>query len=75
MDEYEYYLEQRYFTAGRIEVRILNAAQARELGFTDGFKARHKGYTTYVDGFLSYEAAMAHIEDLSGPVEVVTNGA
>ena len=54
--EYNFYLEQKYLYGGRVEARILIAAQAEALGYEDDFRRSAAGHKLYVDGFNSVEA-------------------
>jgi hypothetical protein len=64
--EYSFYTEQKYlFREGRVEARILTAAEAERLGYEDGYAACHDRYKLYVDGFNSEERARMHLLDLA----------
>ena len=78
--EYDFYLEQKYLDDGRVEARILTAAQAEAMGYEDGYKCGHEGHTLYVDGFDSIDAIHNHLSGLenctlveqdSGPTEML----
>lgn len=63
--EYPFYAEQKYvYQTGRVEARILTAAEAERLGYEDEYVACRDGYKLYVDGFSSEECAMSHLLDL-----------
>lgn len=62
--EYDFYLEQKYLSTGRVEARILTASQAEEKGYDDGFICNSEGYKLYVDGFDSEEAACHYVSNL-----------
>ncbi len=63
--EYPFYAEQKYvYRAGRVEARILTAAEAERLGYEDGCVACREEYKLYVDGFNSEESARSHLADL-----------
>lgn len=62
--EYDFYLEQKYLDEGRVEARILTAAQAEAMGYEDGYKSGHEDHTVYVDGFDSIEAIHNHLSGL-----------
>ena len=62
--EYDYYLEQKYLREGRIEARILTAAQAAAMGYEDGYKSSDADHTLYVDGFDSVKAIHNHLSGL-----------
>ncbi len=64
--EYPFYAEQKYvYRTGRVEARILTAAEAERLGYEDGCVACRDGYKLYVDGFNSEESARSHLSDLA----------
>ena len=63
--EYPFYAEQKYmYRTGRVEARILTAAEAERLGDEDEYVACRDGYKLYVDGFRSEKCAMNHLLDL-----------
>ena len=63
--EYPFYAEQKYmYRTGRVEARILTAAEAERLGYEDEYVACRDGYKLYVDGFSSEESARNHLQDL-----------
>ena len=64
--EYDYYLEQKYLQEGRVEARILSAAQAEAMGYEDGYKSSGADHTLYVDGFDSLKAIHNHVSGLVG---------
>ena len=51
--EYDFYLEQKYLYEGRVEARILTAAQVEVMGYEDGYRSSHTDHRLYVDGFYS----------------------
>lgn len=63
--EYNYYLEQKYLYEGRVEARILTAAQAEELGYEDNYRRSVDDHKLYVDGFDSVEAIHNYLSDLT----------
>jgi len=64
--EYNFYLEQKYLYAGRVEARILTAAQAEALGYEDGLVRSTADHKLYVDGFHSLDGVRSYLEDLEG---------
>ena len=62
--EYDFYLEQKYLYEGRIEARILTAAQAEAMGYEDGHRSSHADHRLYVDGFDSVDAIHTYLSDL-----------
>jgi len=64
--EYNFYLEQKYLYAGRVEARILTAAQAETLGYEDGLVRCTADHKLYVDGFNSMEGVRSYLDDLEG---------
>ena len=62
--EYDYYLEQKYLYEGRVEARILTAAQAQAMGYEDDYRGSRAGYKLYVDGFNTMEAIQNYLSDL-----------
>ncbi len=62
--EYDYYLEQKYLHEGRVEARILTAAQAQAMGYEDDYRNSRTGYKLYVDGFNTMEAIHNYLSDL-----------
>lgn len=62
--EYNYYLEQKYLYEGRVEARILTAAQAETLGYKDDYRRSTASHKLYVDGFNSVEAIRSYLGDL-----------
>jgi len=52
--------------AGRVEARILTAAQAQKLGYKDGLVRCTADHKLYVDGFNSMERVRGYLEDLEG---------
>ena len=62
--EYNFYLEQKYLHEGRVEARILTAAQAEALGYEDDYRLSTVNYKLYVDGFNSMEAIHSYLSDL-----------
>lgn len=62
--EYDYYLEQKYLHEGRVEARILTAAQAQAMGYQDDYRGSRAGYKLYVDGFNTMEAVHNYLSDL-----------
>ena len=62
--EYDYYLEQKYLNEGRVEARILSAAQAEALGYEDDYRRSAVDHKLYVDGFNSVEAIHSYLSDL-----------
>ena len=62
--EYDFYLEQKYLYEGRIEARILTAAQAETMGYEDGYRSSHTDHRLYVDGFDSIDAVHTYLSGL-----------
>jgi len=63
--EYPFYAEQKYvYRTGRVEARILTAAEAERLGYKDEYVACRDEYKLYVDGFNSEESARSHLSEL-----------
>ena len=62
--EYDFYLEQKFLHEGRVEARILTAAQAEARGYEDGCIRSHAGHKLYVDGFDSTDAIHHYLSDL-----------
>ena len=63
--EYPFYLEQKYvYASGRVEARLLTAAEAQAMGDEDGYTATDKTWKMYVDGFNSAESAVSFTKDL-----------
>ena len=62
--EYNYYLEQKYLNEGRVEARILTAAQAEALGYEDDYRRGAADHKLYADGFNSVEAIHHNIASL-----------
>ena len=62
--EYDYYLEQKYLNEGRVEARILSAAQAEALGYEDDYRRSATDHKLSVDGFNSVEAIHSYLSDL-----------
>ena len=62
--EYDFYLEQKYLYEGRVEARILTAAQAEAMGYEDGCKSSRADHKLYVDGFDSIDAIHNYLSDL-----------
>ena len=62
--EYDFYLEQKYLYEGRIEARILTAAQAEAMGYEDGCRISRAGHKLYVDGFDSIDAIHSYLNGL-----------
>lgn len=63
--EYNFYLEQKYLNEGRVEARILTAAQAEALGYEDDYRRSTADHKLYVDGFDSVEAVHNYLSDLT----------
>ena len=61
--EYPFYLEQKFYDAGRLETRTLTAQEAEALNYEDGYKAHGEGYTLYVDGYNSREAIQRYLDE------------
>ncbi|WP_304635060.1 hypothetical protein [uncultured Oscillibacter sp.] len=61
--EYPFYLEQKFFDAGRLETRTLTAQEAEALNYEDGHTAHGEGYTLYVDGYNSLEAIQSYLDE------------
>ncbi len=68
--EYSFYAEQKYRGDGKVEARVLTAAEAEALGYEDGYKGIKDGCTVYVDGFSSERAARDFLSDLHGCITV-----
>jgi len=64
--EYNFYLEQKYLYAGRVEARILTADQAETLGYEDGLVRCAADHKLYVAGFNSMEGVHSYLDDLEG---------
>ena len=64
--EYNFYLEQKYLYKGRVEARILTAAQAEALGYEDDYVRSTADHKLYVNGFDTLEAVHSYLEDLVG---------
>ncbi len=64
MEEFAFYLEQKYRYDGIVEARILTAEQAKEKGYRDYYVRSCDGYKLYVDGFESEDAARFHVSQL-----------
>ena len=63
--EYNFYLEQKYLKdEGRVEARILTAAQAETMGYEDGYRSSRAVHKLYVDGFDSIDAIQNYVSDL-----------
>ena len=62
--EYNFYLEQKYLNEGRVEARILTAAQAETLGYEDDYRRSTADHKLYVDGFNSMKAIHGYLSDL-----------
>ena len=62
--EYDFYLEQKYLYEGRVEARILTAAQAEAMGYKDGCRSSRADHKLYVDGFDSIDAIHNYLSDL-----------
>ena len=62
--EYDFYLEQKYLYEGRVEARILTAAQAKAIGYEDGCRSSRADHKLYVDGFDSIDAIHNYLSDL-----------
>ena len=61
--EYPFYLEQKFFDAGRLETCTLTAQEAKALNYEDGYKAHGEGYTLYVDSYNSLEAIQNYLDE------------
>ena len=61
--EYPFYLEQKFFDAGRLETCTLTAQEAKALNYEDGYKAHGEGCTLYVDGYDSREAIQSDLDE------------
>ena len=61
--EYPFYLEQKFYDAGRLEIRTLTAQEAEVLKYEDGYTAHGDGYTLYVDGYNSKEAIQSYLDE------------
>ena len=66
--EYQYYLKQIYRKDGSVWIDILEAAQAKKLGYQDGDKYTQNDGVVYINGFDSPSALNTFIEDLNGCV-------
>ncbi len=64
MEEFAYYLEQKYRNDGFVEARILTAEQAEEKGYRDDYARSCDGCKLYVDGFERKEDARHYVGDL-----------
>lgn len=62
--EYDFYLEQKYLHEGRVEARILAAAQAEAMGYEDGYIRSDVDHKLYVDGFDNTDAIHNYLSDL-----------
>lgn len=62
--EYDFYAEQKYRGDGKVEARLLTAAEAESMGYEDGYKGIKDGCTVYVDGFGSERAVRNFLADL-----------
>lgn len=63
--EYNFYIEQKYLKdEGRVEARILTAAQAETMGYEDGYRSSRAECKLYVDGFDSIDAIQNYVSDL-----------
>jgi len=63
--EYNFYLEQKYLYAGRVEARILTAAEAEAQGYEDDYVRSTDKCKIFVNGFNSLEAAHSYLDDLT----------
>ncbi len=72
MEEFAFYLEQKYRNDGFVEARILTADQAKEKGYRDGYVRSCDGYKLYVDGFESQAAARHYVDDLIDCILIVS---
>ena len=63
--EYKFYLEQKYLHEGRVEARILTAAQAETMGYEDNYQRSRADRKLYVDGFDSLDALHSYLSDLA----------
>ena len=57
-------MEQKYLNEGRVEARILTAAQTETLGYEDDYRRSTADHKLYVDGFDSIEAIHNHLSNL-----------
>ena len=64
--EYSFYAEQKYRSDGKVEARVLTAAEAEAAGYEDGYKGTKDGCTVYVNGFGSERAVRNFLSDLHG---------
>ena len=64
--EYSFYAEQKYRRDGKVEARVLTAAEAEAIGYEDGYKGKKDGCTVYVNGFGSERAVRNFLSDLHG---------
>ena len=64
--EYSFYAEQKYRGDGKVEARVLTAAEAEALGYEDGCKGTKDGCTVYVNGFDSERAVRNFLSGLHG---------
>lgn len=62
--EYQYYLKQIYRKDGSVWIDILEAAQAKKLGYQDGDKYVQDDCTIFINGFDSLHALNIFIENL-----------
>lgn len=63
--EYNFHLEQKYLKGeGRVEARILTAAQAETIGYEDGYRSSCAEHKLYVDGFDNIDAIQNYVSDL-----------
>lgn len=68
--EYDFYAEQKYRGDGKVEARVLPAAEAESMGYEDGYKGIKDGCTVYVDGFGSERAVRNFLSGLHGCIIV-----
>ena len=64
MEEFAFYLEQKYRNDGFVEARILTAEQAKEKGYRDEYVRSYDDYKLYVDEFETEEDARYRVGDL-----------
>ena len=62
--EYNYYLEQKYLYTGRVEARILTAAQAEALGYENDYVRCTADHKLFINGFNSLKALHNYLDDL-----------
>ena len=61
--KYPFYLEQKFYDAGRLETRTLSTQEAEALNYEDGYKVHGEGYTLYVDGYNSLETIQSYLDE------------